>query len=93
VFFVGRNVAEAFGYPVARLPFHTWERCSLWRFEFACIPHPSGRNHFYNVRDGKEQIWQQFWSEYKRSLPPELSCHLFSAEVSSPDCELQGPLS
>lgn len=48
VIFVGRRVAEAFGYSRTRLPFLWWHEDAEWRMQVACLPHPSGRSHWYN---------------------------------------------
>lgn len=46
VIMVGRKVAEAFGF--GHVSFFEWIDCPRGEFRFAVIPHPSGRNHFYN---------------------------------------------
>lgn len=51
VVFLGRQVAEAFG---CRRPWFDWEEGSFLvgdrtaRFRYAIMPHPSGRNRFWN---------------------------------------------
>jgi uracil-DNA glycosylase len=47
VIMVGRKVAEAFGYSEKTLNFFEWKTDALGRFQFACIPHPSGRNFIW----------------------------------------------
>lgn len=54
VLLVGRNVAEAFEY--ASLPFCTWTRDTRYDFDLACIPHPSGRNHFLHNAHNSDMV-------------------------------------
>jgi uracil-DNA glycosylase len=61
VVFVGRAVAEAFGYPKCRLEFFEWAahrpvHGSNQHFVCSAIPHPSGRNHFYNDPENKLKL-------------------------------------
>lgn len=53
VIFVGRRVAMAFGYGAEKLPFLEWDYCATWRYQFACLPHTSGRSHWYNDPENK----------------------------------------
>lgn len=67
VILVGRNVACAFGW--TEIPFHTTVVTSddtAW----TVVPHPSGRNHWYNSEDNRTEA-RLFWAEYlaKRGLP------------------------
>jgi hypothetical protein len=47
VLLVGRDVARAFDVPDDH-PWMEWREMPTWRIRYACIPHPSGRNHWYN---------------------------------------------
>lgn len=70
VILVGRNVANAFGLD---LEFHDWmswpvrRRCIVSRDDGCCriaiIPHPSGRNHWYN-KPGNRAEASDFWAEF-----------------------------
>lgn len=62
VILVGRNVAEAFGYPAQHLDFHQWFADDRWGFEVAVVPHTSGRNHWYR-KPGHEDAARAFWEE------------------------------
>lgn len=58
VVFAGRKVAEAFG--VGDWPLFEWRPYRLWvaeahPFEAAVVPHPSGRNRFWNDPANREQ--------------------------------------
>jgi hypothetical protein len=64
VVFVGRNVARAFEVD-EREPWFTWGRRE---YRYVAIPHPSGRNHWYN-RDDNRLISQAFWETLKKDLP------------------------
>lgn len=55
VLLVGRRTAEAFGYSRDRMDFFSWSRCEDYGVVFACIPHPSGRNHYYNDPGNRER--------------------------------------
>lgn len=50
VLLVGRDVATAFGH--ADTPWLEWHT-DPWEFRFAVLPHPSGRNHWYNCSENK----------------------------------------
>ena len=71
VVFVGRNVANAFDFDE---DFHVWREslarryCLVsktpFRFVAAVIPHPSGRNHWYNNEENRArsaEFWQNFF--------------------------------
>lgn len=60
VVLVGRNVAEAFGYPGSELEFHEWTMNERWGFEVAVVPHTSGRNHWYR-KPGNDDRARAFW--------------------------------
>jgi hypothetical protein len=61
VIFVGRNVAGAFGFDI---PFHEWHALmGVTPTEIAVIPHPSGRNHWYNSPSNQE-LARLFWAEF-----------------------------
>ncbi len=67
VIFVGRNVADAFGYTTAVAPFHDWGYCPKFSFSYVCVPHPSGRNHWYNQkmnRDESAEFWRVFIEQH-----------------------------
>lgn len=69
VILVGRKVADAFKID---LPFHEWAELRTQRpniltrcrgtARFAIVPHPSGRNHWYN-RDDNRRLAHCFWQE------------------------------
>ncbi len=71
VVLIGRNVAQAFG---IELPFHEWadvhvrRRCPVQRngytAKLAIVPHPSGRNHWYNEPKNVEHA-KTFWAEVR----------------------------
>lgn len=66
VIFVGRNVSRAFGHDAKTLPFFQWEYNPTWHYQFACVPHPSGRNHWYNDpvnRDLALKWWRLYIEE------------------------------
>lgn len=65
VIFIGRNVSTAFGYPCEVLPFFKWDYCPRWEFSFVAVPHPSGRNHWYNKVGHLNQALD-FWVEFMR---------------------------
>lgn len=68
VVLVGRGVADAFEFPA---DFHDWvdwsvrRRCIVTREQgmakMAVIPHPSGRNHWYNNQDNRDAA-RAFWA-------------------------------
>lgn len=70
VILVGRNVANAFG---VKLEFHEWgdilvrRPCPVTkdrgRAQIAVVPHPSGRNHWYN-KPGNREVSAAFWKNY-----------------------------
>lgn len=68
VIYVGRAVAEAFGH--RELAFHTWDRCGQWRYRHAVIPHPSGRNRWYNAEANRLEA-QAFWRAFLEDLSQE----------------------
>lgn len=72
VILVGRNVADAFELDI---PFHEWRDVPMRRREplkrqtglsqLAVIPHPSGRNHWYNHEANRLEsraFWDRFFS-------------------------------
>jgi hypothetical protein len=74
VIFIGRNVANAFGFEA---DWHDWidwpvRRRSLtsdhWMCRAAVVPHPSGRNHWYNNAENK-QAASAFWFEFLNRQP------------------------
>lgn len=73
VVLVGRNVANAFGHTAE---FHEWGDMQCRRdhhknpggCQIAIIPHPSGRNHWYNDAANKIKS-QNFWREFINNLP------------------------
>ena len=70
VILIGRSVANAFGFDSVSL-FHVWcdyqvrRRClgQPYKMRFAIVPHPSGRNHWYNGPENLAQA-QAFWAEF-----------------------------
>lgn len=70
VILVGRNVSQAFLW--GELPFHTWITL-MDGTDLSVIPHPSGRNHWYNSEGNREEA-RTFWAEYlaKMGLPAPL---------------------
>lgn len=58
VILVGRNVSDAFGLDPAE-PFHEW--MSKNGIQYAVIPHPSGRNHWYRKPENLERA-TAFWA-------------------------------
>lgn len=66
VIFIGRNVARAFMHEDA--DWFEWSVDQKYGYRFAAIPHPSGRNHWYNNVDNR-LISQAFWESLKMDLP------------------------
>lgn len=60
VVMLGRNVSQAFGVPEL-MPFHKWVDCDHLGVFFSVVPHPSGRNHWYNSPTRREEC-REFWS-------------------------------
>lgn len=70
VVMVGRRVADAFGVEV---DWHEWTWLQTERYcpvtrrdpraKVAVVPHPSGRNHWYN-KSGNWESARAFWSEF-----------------------------
>lgn len=60
---LGRNVSTAFGYCSKTLGFLEWEYNSIHEFDFAIVPHASGRNHWYNSEPNRERA-EQFWRNF-----------------------------
>lgn len=70
VVLVGRNVASAFE---LELPFHDWADPGLgFCQKVAVIPHPSGRNKWYNLPENRA-IAANFWSQLVLEHVPEKS--------------------
>ncbi len=67
--FVGRSVAEAFGYPGHILAFHTWQRDPKWEIEMAVVPHTSGRSHWYNHEPNRREA-ETFWADTLEKVRP-----------------------
>lgn len=70
VILVGRNVATAFG--LLEEPFHVWMEDTQWCQAMAIVPHPSGRNHWYNKPDNRLEA-QEFWKEAVARHVPDSS--------------------
>ena len=68
VVLVGRNVANAFGHDT---PFHQWSEPGFCRM-LAVVPHPSGRNHWYNDPANRE-LAQDFWRDVLSRHIPDTS--------------------
>ena len=79
VVLVGRNVANAFG--LQEEEFHEWTTLQVRRYcpiqkcrglaRIACVPHPSGRNHWYNDAENLEaarRFWEELLQEDKKVL-------------------------
>lgn len=69
IILVGRNVAEAFGYPAQHLDFHEWFRDERWGFDVAVIPHASGRNAWYR-KDEHKIMARAFWIDVVARTSP-----------------------
>ena len=73
VILVGRNVAKAF---LLDTDFHQWvpwpvrRYCPVNRDDGRCrvavVPHPSGRNHWYNDQENREEA-VRFWDTFLNS--------------------------
>lgn len=63
VVFLGRNVANSFGY--SALGFHSWDYHPGLRMQLACVPHSSGRSHWYNSPENVQRSID-FWQEHIR---------------------------
>lgn len=59
---VGRRVQTAFGYEKNGRDYCEWAHDVHWNVTYASIPHPSGRNLWYNVPGNKERV-QEFFQE------------------------------
>lgn len=67
VVMIGRNVAEAFQLEV---DFHEWMELPLNEgglCQVAVVPHPSGRNHWYNV-EANRKVARKFWRGLIKSM-------------------------
>jgi hypothetical protein len=72
VILVGRNVAQVFDQPAGSISiglYHTEQPHNpRWRIRrLFVVPHPSGRNHWYNRvinREEARRFWSQFLMEY-----------------------------
>jgi hypothetical protein len=53
VLLVGKDVAAAFGHGDA--PWLRWRLDPAWFYHYAVLPHPSGRNHWYNAASNKRR--------------------------------------
>ncbi len=60
VVLVGRGVALAWGGSVARADFMSWSVCPHFGTRLVCVPHPSGRNHWYNSQINQTRALS-FW--------------------------------
>jgi hypothetical protein len=82
VILVGRRVAEAFGQPRELLDFFSWQEVHVkrWRplderpgpVSLTCIPHPSGRNHWYNEPGNRERATAFFQQLLTEAIPRSL---------------------
>lgn len=64
VVFLGRNVATSFGYKT--IDFHSWDYHPDLGMRIACVPHSSGRSHWYNKPENVEKsldFWQRHLQE------------------------------
>lgn len=76
VVLVGRNVANAFR--LGDLDFHAWKDIRVKRAclvqrdrgtaRIAVVPHPSGRNHWYN-KEANRQEAKAFWADFRGDMP------------------------
>lgn len=66
VILLGRKVASAWGEGVD-LPFFEWSQCRTFGTRLAVVPHPSGRNHWYNHETNRE-LATSFWRTLVASL-------------------------
>jgi len=64
---VGRNVAEAFGYPAQHLDFHEWFFDPKWQYKVSVVPHTSGRSHWYRRPENME-LAKNYWKKVKDDL-------------------------
>jgi len=67
IIFVGRNVSRAFGYCNKSLPFFELNVNRVHGYRFVCVPHTSGRNHWYNRPENLVQA-TQWWGEFIAGL-------------------------
>lgn len=70
VVMLGRHVARAFDQE--DLPWHQWTVVRLplvpmVRFTVAAVPHPSGRNHWYNRTENRCEA-RKFWMDLRKGL-------------------------
>lgn len=80
VILLGQNVAECFGLPRQSYEYCVWKECtSKYRgiagfsvgqalpFDWGVIPHPSGRNFWYNDHNNKAKISDFLREEFERT--------------------------
>lgn len=69
VLFCGRRVGEAFGFCNRSTPFFEWRQMPLCRghYRAAVMPHPSGRNHYWNSRDATREA-ERFLKDFVKTV-------------------------
>ena len=73
VVLIGRGVARAWGGEVATAEFLSWVTCPHFGTRLACVPHASGRNHWYNKSENREAVllfWQTLLAAPPRTAEP-----------------------
>lgn len=70
VLIVGRDVAVAFGHEEE--PWLKWRQCGPWGYRYALLPHPSGRNHWYNEPGNRSAACKFLKAWVKSSVLPFL---------------------
>lgn len=91
VVLVGRNVAQAFNFEADFFDWVDWpvqRRCSIRHdpglARAVVIPHPSGRNHWYNTQANRD-LASAFWAQFRCEMLHDLSAvaHEQSSNVLS----------
>lgn len=60
VILIGRQVANAFN---VKEDFFVWSMNEVFCYEVVVVPHTSGRNHWYNIKDNRNKA-VEFWRDY-----------------------------
>lgn len=60
---VGRNVSLSFGGLLCAVGFHEWVNDPGLGARVAVVPHPSGRNHWYNLEENISEA-RSFWKKF-----------------------------
>lgn len=64
---LGTQVRSALGFPQVK-PL-VWHRCAAHQFDWVAVPHPSGRNLWYNEPGRHDQVGAMLWALAERGVP------------------------